>query len=229
MINDVIARVLLYIKAKGLAAGNKLPSERILAEELGLNRTSLREGLAVMEYMRYIERHQGSGAYLLDVNTRGFEGSIMSLIQQDGIAIEDANEVFEAVVTIESVVGKLAAERSEDKDIEYLRRLNNEMAHLIDKGRNTYLLDIEFHRKIALMSGNKFLIEISTSFWLKLPMYIRIIQEGKEQAQDLLQHHRLIVGAIEEGDLVKTENLVKQHYRYGMDFVNHHRSELGII
>ncbi|MGE5404504.1 MAG: FadR/GntR family transcriptional regulator [Candidatus Saccharibacteria bacterium] len=229
MINNTLARLLLYIKAKGLSTGNKLPSERILADEIGLNRTSLREGLAVMEFMRYIERRPGRGAYLLDVSTRGFEGTILSLLQQDGISLADAAEVFEAVVSIESVISKLAAERRGEKDIEYLRRLNNEMGHLIDKGHNTYLHDIEFHRKIALMSGNKFLIEISTAFWLRLPMYIRIIQEGREQAEALLQHHRLIVGAIEEGDPVKTESLVKLHYRYGMDFVTRHRSELGII
>jgi len=219
LIDDVIARVLVYIKENKLTAGQKLPPERLLAEAIGLNRTSLREGLAVMEYMRYIDRKQGSGAYLLDLTQSSFEGSIMLLLRQDGITIDEAEEVYEAVVMIESVLGKLAAEKRTTKDIDALIKLNTGIEQLVEQGENTYLLDMDFHRQIALMSRNTFLMQISTAFWLKLAGYARVIQGSNEQARDLLQHHRMIIEAIKHGDSVKAEMLVKNHYRYSMDYI----------
>jgi len=219
LIDDVIARVLLYIKDMGLTAGQKLPPERVLADEIGLNRTSLREGLAVMEYMRYIDRRQGSGAYLLDSNQGSFEGSILLLLQQDGISINEAEEVYEAVVMIESVIGKLAAEKHTLEDIHRLESLNHEIAHLIQQGKNTYQLDVDFHRQLALMSKNTFLIQISTAFWLRLVGYARAVQEQPAQAQDLLQHHQQLVKAIKAGNGMQAEMIVKDHYRYSMDFI----------
>lgn len=219
MIDDVITRVLIYIKENQLTAGQKLPPERILAEEIGLNRTSLREGLAVMEYMRYIDRKQGSGAYLLDLSQSSFDGSIMFLLGQDGITIGEAEEVYEAVVMIESVLGKLAAEKRTPEDIETLNKLNAEIEQLVEQGENTYLLDVDFHRQIALMSRNTFLMQISTAFWLKLAGYARVVQGSNEQARDLLQHHHMIIDAIKEGDGIKAEMLIKSHYRYSMDYI----------
>lgn len=219
MIDDVIDKVLNYIQKNRLQAGHKLPPERVLAEELGLNRTSLREGLAVMEYMRYIERRQGSGAFILDLMQSSFEGSIRQLLQQDGISLEDADEIYEAVVMIESTLAKLAAEKHTPEDIKILNDLNSEIKRMIDQGQNTYTQDIEFHRRIALMSKNTFLIQISTAFWLRLAGYAQVIQANHTQARDLLQHHLLIVEAIKERDGYKTEQLMKQHYRYSMEVV----------
>ena len=186
LIDDVITRILSFIDHSGLCAGQKLPPERILAGELGINRTSLREALAVMEYMRYIERVQGSGIYLLDVKSGSFEGNLYRLLKEDGMTRKEAYEVYEAVIMIESTIGQLAAARRTAAGVGVLRDNIRGMEELLGKGDNTYKLDVEFHRQIALMSQNTFLIQISTSFWLRLSGYARVIQSYPGQAEDLL-------------------------------------------
>lgn len=218
MVDSVIAKVLSYVEEKGLKAGDKLPPERVLAAELGINRTSLREALAVMEYMRHIRRRHGSGVFLLDINHGTFEGNLYRLLKEDGITLGEAYEIYEAVISIESVIGQLAAGKRTAGDIEALRDNIKGMEKLLAAGENTYKLDVDFHRKIAMMSQNTFLLQISTSFWLRLSSYARLIQSHTDHARDLLDHHRIIVNAIEEGDVAGTDRLIKMHYRYSMDF-----------
>lgn len=219
MIDDIIARVLAYINDRGLRAGQKMPPERVLSGELGINRTSLREALAVLEYMRYIERRHGSGIYLLDDTHGSFEGNLYRLMKEDGITQSEAYEIYEAVIMIESVIGQLAAAKRTAGEVDALRDNLRAAEKLLEAGENTYKMDVDFHRKIALISRNTFLIQISTSFWLRLSGYARVIQSHPEQAADLLEHHRYIVDAVERGDALETERLIKMHYRYSMDFV----------
>lgn len=219
MVDEIIAKILGYIEKKELSAGQKLPPERVLSAELGVNRTSLREALAVLEYMRYIRRVQGSGIYLLDANGRSFEASLDGLLKEDGLSPEEAFEIYEAVTMIEGVIGQLAAVKRSAGEIAELRDNVRRAEELLAGGGNTYKLDVEFHRRIALMSRNTFLVQISTSFWLRLSGYARLIQAHPGRAADLLDHHRRIVEAIEKGDAARTDGLVKMHYRYSLDFV----------
>ncbi|MGB9226566.1 FadR/GntR family transcriptional regulator, partial [Mycobacterium sp.] len=46
--------------------GSTLPPERDLAEQLGVNRTSLRQGLARLQQMGLVEARQGSGTVVRD-------------------------------------------------------------------------------------------------------------------------------------------------------------------
>jgi GntR family transcriptional repressor for pyruvate dehydrogenase complex len=222
LIDSVIVRILSYIEEKRMAAGDKLPPERALAAELGINRTSLREALAVMEYMRYIRRKQGSGVYLMDLNHGSFEGNIYRLLKEDGISPEEAYEVYEAVIMIESVIGQLAAGRKTGEGLQALRDNISITERLLETGENTYKMDVEYHRRIALMSGNTFLIQISISFWLRLSSYARLIQSFPEQARELLNHHKLILDALEKGNAPRVDRLMKIHYRYSMDFIEKH-------
>ncbi|MHB8158307.1 MAG: FadR/GntR family transcriptional regulator [Desulfocucumaceae bacterium] len=218
MIDNVIVKILSYIEEKRLSAGDRLPPERALAAELGFNRTSLREALAVMEYMRYIQRRQGSGVFLLNINHGSFEGNIYRLLKEDDITPEEAYEIYEAVILVESVIGQLAAGRKTDGDIKALRDNIEGMERLLAAGENTYKLDVDFHRIIATMAKNTFLLQISISFWMRLSGYAQLIQSHPEQAGDLIGHHRRIVSAIEEGNITEADRLIKMHYRYSLDF-----------
>ena len=52
------------MKSGELTIGSRLPTERALAETLGIGRNSTREALSIMHGMGLIERRQGSGNYI---------------------------------------------------------------------------------------------------------------------------------------------------------------------
>ena len=74
--------------------GSTLPPERDLAEQLGVNRTSLRQGLARLQQMGLVEARQGSGTVvrdpqlgltILDPSTRVTLWSLVEHIQPAGV------------------------------------------------------------------------------------------------------------------------------------------------
>lgn len=54
------------IQEEGIKPGGKLPSERMLAERLGVGRSSVREALRSMELLGLIQTKHGGGTYLAD-------------------------------------------------------------------------------------------------------------------------------------------------------------------
>jgi len=62
IVNDLQA----IIQQEGIRPGDKLPSERVLAERLGVGRSSVREALRSMELLGLIQTKHGGGTYLSD-------------------------------------------------------------------------------------------------------------------------------------------------------------------
>ena len=78
--NKNVHRLLTYIADKGFALGERLPSERELAEQLGIGRNSLREALKVLEAMGVLEIRHGSGIFLRKLNVEPRDDSVMWLM-----------------------------------------------------------------------------------------------------------------------------------------------------
>lgn len=86
-----------YIRAAGLHAGDKLPSERELAETLGVSRTALRAAITQLISMHVLESRQGSGTYVLPpkpVNifqeTRNFTDAVRRVGREPGARLLSA-------------------------------------------------------------------------------------------------------------------------------------------
>ncbi len=68
---QVADQILLLAAARGLGSGQRLPSERDLAEMLSVSRPSLREALIALEVEGQVEIRMGSGIYLASGAERG--------------------------------------------------------------------------------------------------------------------------------------------------------------
>lgn len=63
--NRAIEGTLFYIDDHGLAAGDQLPAERELCQMIGVSRTALRAGIAVLASRHILESRPGSGTYVM--------------------------------------------------------------------------------------------------------------------------------------------------------------------
>lgn len=91
-----------YIRSAGLVGGDKLPSERVLSERLGVSRTALRAAITQLISMHVLESKQGSGTYVLPskpINifqeTRNFSDAVRRVGRRPGAHLLDAR-VLEA-------------------------------------------------------------------------------------------------------------------------------------
>ncbi|MFD2924883.1 FadR/GntR family transcriptional regulator [Halobacillus naozhouensis] len=101
MFEEVIRQIISYIQENELRKGDKLPTERKLSELLEVSRSSVREGLRILELLKYLESRQGGGTFVSEPPPFLIP---MSLIQQDpgldtlrnyfGVAIMSAEKII---------------------------------------------------------------------------------------------------------------------------------------
>jgi GntR family transcriptional repressor for pyruvate dehydrogenase complex len=64
MFEEVTQQIIHYIHEEKLEPGSKLPTERQLGELLQVSRSSVREGIRVLEILRYLDSRQGEGTFV---------------------------------------------------------------------------------------------------------------------------------------------------------------------
>ena len=99
--------------------GSTLPPERELAEQLNVNRTSLRQGLARLQQMGLIEAKHGSGNVVRNPEGLTHPAVVEALVRKLGP--EFLVELLEIRAALGPLIGRLAAERSMPEDTEALR------------------------------------------------------------------------------------------------------------
>ncbi|MGH3631896.1 MAG: FadR/GntR family transcriptional regulator [Sciscionella sp.] len=145
----VAAQLEELILQKHYAVGDRLPAERMLAEEFGVGRTSMREALRMVEATGLVRTQHGVGAFVVSTTRRN--DGLASMLVFDHVTVRD---LFEVRTTLERETASLAARRRSETAVEDLRELIGEMAddHLTDE---TFVeLDGRFHLAVADATNN---------------------------------------------------------------------------
>lgn len=110
--DQVFDQVLGEVMDGGLAAGEQLPSERQLAEVLGVSRPAVREALQRMTQANLVEVRHGGGATIRDFRRYGGLDLLPNLLVRDGgVDPLVARSVVEARTSVAPGIAALAAER----------------------------------------------------------------------------------------------------------------------
>src|SRR5947209_5917758 len=100
------------------AVGDKLPPERRLAEELGVNRASLREAIKKLEHMGLVKTRQGDGTRVLDfMQTAGVELVSHLVVGEQGPNLQMCVDMFDFRRWFGREAARLAAERATDEQL----------------------------------------------------------------------------------------------------------------
>ncbi len=151
----VTQRAIEEIKARiatgALVAGQRLPTERDLAADLGLSRSSMREAIRALTVMGVLEARHGAGIYV----TRLEPGD---LLETFGVVAEiSRGATLTHLVQVRKILEPAAAATAAARiDEEGLSRLRAEMAAM-ERGTTSEEIvehDLEFHRIITEAAGN---------------------------------------------------------------------------
>ncbi|MDQ2065883.1 FCD domain-containing protein [Xinfangfangia sp. CPCC 101601] len=150
-----LAQLRAYIADRAFKPGERLPPERVLAVDLGLNRADLRRALEVLVQENRLWRHVGKGTFLTDVDpAAAMPGPFEQLAQQVSPA-----DVLRARAALEPAIAREAALHASAAAIAKLR-LNVDRAQRAATWREYEALDNEFHRQIAESSGSTTLLAL---------------------------------------------------------------------
>lgn len=153
---QVAARLRDFIDAQNLRPGDRLASERELAERLEVSRTSVRQALTALKVMGLVEIRHGDGVYVL----RSPADLVSSLAAEIDESEVDHPMIWEVREAIEVQAARLAAKRRRDDDLAAMRGALDDMAESIATGGDGIDGDRRFHRAIAMAAGNPLLLRL---------------------------------------------------------------------
>lgn len=154
-----IARQLSELISAGeFSPGQRLPSERELASQLGVSRPSVREALIALEVMGIVEVRVGVGVFVSE-SVKETETSI------DFDAGEGPFELLQARLVVEGETAAQAANNATAVDLANIRAASAEMRQAHMNGKITEDTDRAFHLAIAKAAHNGPLATMVQMLW----------------------------------------------------------------
>lgn len=213
----VIERITLLIE-QNLSPGDRLPSERELAESLGVSRTSIRQALKVLESMRKVETKIGSGTYVINHSSNDTTDAVLGFSDVE-ISKDFLRKLIKARVAIERAVFEECFDKMNATHLQDLRQLLHENTQeLKTEGNNEgETIDLSFESKIAEIGKNEILIALQQQIHQLWIISWRKYGYVPEENMVLHKEHLEILDAIEQGNKQRTIELIEDHVYKNID------------
>jgi DNA-binding GntR family transcriptional regulator len=186
--------------------GQELPrlDERMLAEELGVSRTPIREAIMCLEREGLVVSYPRRGAFVVRKTK------------------QEVLEIIGVWAALEGMAARMAVENASDEEIASLRTMfatfddsDQARAHIDEYSQK----NIEFHQKVIQLSKCKLLIGIVDGLFIHMRAIRRKTIGERDRAAESIIDHMRIIEAIEARDGTRAERLVREHAMYLADHV----------
>jgi GntR family transcriptional repressor for pyruvate dehydrogenase complex len=204
---QVARRLVEFILSGQVEPGERMPSERQLAEAFGVGRSAMREALKSLSLIGLVEVRQGDGTYLRKANA-----ALLPEVIEWGLLLGEQRtmDLVEARQKIEAVIAGLAAERRSDCDLDVLARLIDRMEHAADV--DAYVeADVAFHLRVAEAAHNTVLRDILSNVQALLRAWIRRVIAARGETGSSYVEHVPIYEAIARGDSAAAAAAMEAH------------------
>ncbi len=222
---QVIMSIREALAHKTIKYGDKLPNEAELAAQLGVGRSSLREGIKALSAFGILEARQGEGTFVVN----RFAENVFEYL---GFTPDTEN--FKHLIALRRVfeVGciNMVVERITPEQCDELQQLTDQIvtknsAHNID---NNTKADAEFHAVLLQVAGNPLMTEMYNMISKMLCSMMNQLMCYDDVAYDAKRVHNLIVAALKERDAASAVAAVNEHLTiiegYLEKYIYHHYS-----
>ena len=221
---EEIEDVLLASIIQGeIAVGEKLPTERILAQRLNVNRSTIREALSKLESLDLVEIRHGDGAYAKNYLESGNLELIREMIKLDK---PNREGIIRALLEMRTIIApEMAFTAAQNRTEEHVGRLEEVLYS--DTGLSIVEKDIRVHHIIALASGNILylvLLNFSNKF---MRDYGYLYFEDEENRERSLKFHEDMYHAIKAHDAAESREIMRDVMQYSQNAV--FRTLLGSV
>jgi DNA-binding FadR family transcriptional regulator len=221
---EVVARrILRDIVRRGLVAGDMLPPEAVMIEQLGIGRASLREALRILETHGVVRIKPGPrGGPMVDEVTAADYGRTMTVfLHASGATFR---ELIEARLIMEPVLARLAATRLTDEGAERIREAVSAGWEAVDETSEIWSVASEqFHAAVAAGSGSRVLDIFSGALMSIHRSRVGSVFPVNERRATCRIHDR-IAEAVLDRNAARAEQLTRKHIEALVQVV-----ELGMV
>lgn len=219
--DDIVARLEAMILEGTLKAGERLPAERVLAEQFGVSRPSLREAIQKLAAKGLLSSRQGGGTYVCENLGSTFSDPLMHLLENN---VDAQRDLLEFRHTLEGSCAYYAALRATDMDRQRLGEAFERLQGCYGRAGEVTraeegAADASFHLAIAEASHNAVLLHTIRGLFdlLKRNVVTNIggMYALRGETRGMLNaQHRALFEAIMEGRAEDARALSNQHIDY---------------
>ena len=205
-------RRLQFIGARKLEPGERLPSERLLAERFGVARVAVREVLTVLEAMRVVESRARSGVYL---RAEAQVGSLDAVVMKAELGLPlgsvEVDELNEFRSILESQAVALACVRRTPQDIARMDECMARCRERFDRHESIAQPSADFHLALIAATHNQFLLRAANSCYLATRDQREALFKDQEVSARSIEDHQEIRDAVAAGAVNRARAALKAH------------------
>ena len=154
---DIVQQLHTLIRQGMLQHGARLPSERMLAEQFNVSRSSVREAIRSLELQGLVVSRRGSGTF---INTEAIETVVALLASTLTTGDETVKEIFEMRHLLEPQIAAVAATRADPDEVQRLADILEEQQEQLARGESGVDADTAFHFALASATHNSALVKV---------------------------------------------------------------------
>ena len=211
--DEVYKQIVSLISNGQLKPGDKIPSEREMASELGISRQSIREALNRAEVMGLIEVRQGEGSFILSSVREPLKPPLTVIIEKEA---EKIFEFLEIRKLIEGWCAEKAALEATGEELDDMKEILDKMKQVVSKDKQWEALDLKLHLSIAKATHNVIAIHIMDALKVNFSLFFKFTKSmpSSEMLDVLWQHHYEIIDALSRQDPKLAKQKVVDHLNF---------------
>jgi GntR family transcriptional regulator, transcriptional repressor for pyruvate dehydrogenase complex len=219
LVQEVVQHLQELIQSGAIKAGDKLPTESALMDQLAVSRTVVREAISRLQASGLVETRHGIGTFALAApNTHNFRIS-----EQDMATVDDVIAVLELRISLETEAAGLAAQRATAEQLNAMASALHGFATAMHQQSDAVPSDFQFHMEVAKATGNPHFADLMAYLGTHIIPRTRI-KTADQAAEGRLAYlervhseHQSIYNAIQNRDTESARAAMRTHLANSRD------------
>jgi len=196
-----------------LRSGDRLPTERHLAEQFHVSRTAVREAMKILAQKGLVDMRPGRGTIVIDGANAAMQDSIDLVMKLRLGEVGGSNNLVEVREILEIEIAALAAARATEKEIAAMREAVKIMDESLDDADAFIAADNRFHEALAQATQN-------TLIFILVNSIVNLLSEQRKQIFDVEGgpqrgqiHHKRVLESVIRRDPQAARDAMRSHLR----------------
>ena len=206
--DEIAARIKELILEGAFEPGAPLPSERVLAQQFGVSRGSVRDAFRKLEMLGLLEARHGSGTFPQKLSVDNLVAPLASVLTYNR---DLQDELFDARRMFEPAVARVAAARIRPEEVDELQRIVDAQRQRAKAGQSIIAEDTAFHSTLARATHNAVVIRVMDTLNDLLLGSRRLALRRKGRPLRSVAGHEKVIAALRAGDAQAAAEAMHQH------------------
>lgn len=205
---EIVDQIQSQIQRGQLVPGDRLPPERVLAEQFGVSRTAVREAIKSLAEKGLITVEVGRGTFVCAMTSDHVVESMSMLLGDERGSLASLQAAREL---LEIPIARLAARNRTAAHVVRLGELLRQMELGQQQPQAFIDADTDFHIELARATGNPVLGVLSETIVALLRKHRILLTEFEQELPAALNSHRAILAAVTAGRSRAAGDAMQQH------------------